>query len=72
MTIGQKIASSVPEPVVTYFYDHPRVLTVVTGTLVVVSIALMLTADELDIRAHQFKSARLGEMQRSVSEALGG
>jgi hypothetical protein len=72
MSVGEKIADAVPEPVMAYFYEHPRVLCALTAGLVVGSIALMLTADELDVRANDFRRLRLGEMQRAASEVLGG
>lgn len=72
MSLGTKIADSIPEPVITYVYDHPRVLTVVTAALVIITSALAMSAVQLDVRACDFRRARLGEMQRAVSEALGG
>jgi hypothetical protein len=72
MSLGEKITDAIPAPVMSYFNEHPRALCVVTGAMVVLSIALMLTADELDVRANQFRRMRLGEMQRAASEALGG
>lgn len=72
MSVGEKIADAIPEPVIAYFHAHPRALCALTAGLVIVSIAAMLTADELDVRANQFRRARLGELQRAASEALGG
>ena len=72
MSIGEKIADAVPDEVYEYFREHPRALCVLSGVLLCVSIGLMLTADELDVRANQFRRARLGEIQRAASEALGG
>jgi hypothetical protein len=72
VNIGEKIADAIPDGLVRYFVTHPRALCVLTGAAVCLSIGLMLAADELDVRANMYRRARLGEMQRRASEALGG
>ena len=72
MSVGEKIADAVPDGVIEYFREHPRALCGLTGALVVVSIALLLTVDELDVRANQFRRTCVGEIQKAASEALGG
>lgn len=72
MSLGEKIADSIPEPVIAYAYEHPRVLTIATAALVIITSALAMSAVQLDLRACDFRKARLGEIQRAASEALGG
>lgn len=72
MSLGEKIAGAIPDSLIEYMHDHPRVLTVVTGAMVILAIALQISATELDVRAHDFRRARLGDAQRLASEALGG
>jgi hypothetical protein len=72
MSLGEKIADSIPEPVIVYVHEHPRVLTIVTGALVVVTMALAVSAAQLDAQAGAWRKARLGEIQIAASEALGG
>ena len=47
-------------------------LTAATAALVIITSALAMSAVQLDLRACDFRRARLGEMQRAASEALGG
>jgi hypothetical protein len=72
MSLGTKIADKIPDSVLVYVTEHPTALTVVTFALTVVTLSLFYTACDLDIRANDFRRARLGEMQRAASEALGG
>lgn len=72
MSLGEKIADSIPESVIEYVTDHPTVLTVATFALCVVTLALFHTATELDVRATDFRRARIGARQLAASEALGG
>lgn len=72
MSLGEKIAESVPGPVITWFYEHPRAVCALTGLLFAVSVTAMLTASELDVHANDWRKARLGEIQIAASEALGG
>jgi hypothetical protein len=72
MSLGEKIAGAVPDSLIEFVHDHPRVLTAVTAAMVVLSIAMQMAATELDVRANDFRRARLGEIQRAASEALGG
>jgi hypothetical protein len=72
MSLGTKIAGRVPVAVIEYVNEHPTVLTIATFALSTLALALFYTATELDIRANDFRRARLGELQRAVSESLGG
>lgn len=72
MSIGERIAGVIPDSLIEYMHDHPRVLTAVTGAMVILAIALQISATELDMRANDFRRARIGEIQRTASEALGG
>lgn len=72
MSIGEKIADSIPEPAIAYVREHPRVLTAVTAALVIITMALAMSAAQLDARAIDWRKARVGEIQRAASEALGG
>lgn len=72
MSLGQQIADKIPDSAIEYLTDHPTVLTVGTFALTVITLALFHTATELDIRACDFRRARIGEMQLAASEALGG
>ena len=72
MSIGEKIADSIPESVIAYVHEHPRVLTIATAALVIITSALAMSAVQIDLRANDFRRARVGEIQRAASEALGG
>jgi hypothetical protein len=72
MSLGTKIAGKIPDSVLEYAAEHPTVLTVVTFALTVVTLSLFYTATDLDIRANNYRRARLGELQKAASEALGG
>lgn len=72
MSLGAKIAEGIPDSVYEYVNDHPTVLTIVTFALCSVTLALFYSATELDVQANNWRRARLGEMQRAVSESLGG
>lgn len=72
MSLGEKIADRVPDSVIEYVTEHPLVLTGLTFALCTITLALFQVATELDIRANDFRRARLGEVQRAASEALGG
>lgn len=72
MSLGTKITDAIPDSFYEYVNDHPMVLTAVTFGLCVVTLALFHEAAELDVRANDWRRERLGEMQRAVSESLGG
>lgn len=72
MTLGEKIAAAVPDSALEYVADHPTILTVATFALCAITMAVFHAAVELDIRACDYRRARLGEMQLARSEALGG
>lgn len=72
MSIGEKIADAIPDSVIGYVNEHPMVLTAATFVLCSITLALFHVATELDVRANDFRRARLGEVQRAASEALGG
>jgi hypothetical protein len=62
----------IPDKVLQYGNDHPTALCVVTFVLLTVTASLLYTAMELDIRANDFRKARLADVQIAASEALGG
>lgn len=72
MSLGTKIAEKIPNRVIEYVSEHPTTLTVATFALCVVTLSLFHAATELDIYANDYRRARLGDMQRAVSESLGG
>lgn len=72
MSLGEKIADRIPDSAIEYVVEHPTVLTVGTFALCAVTLALFHMATELDVRANDFRRARLGELQLAASEALGG
>ena len=72
MRLGEKIADSIPDSVIEFVHDHPLVLTFATGVLVIVTTALSMSAIALDVRAVDWRRARVGDLQRAASEAHGG
>lgn len=72
MSLGTKISDKIPDRVIEYASEHPTTLTVATFALCVITLALFHGATELDIRANDYRRARLGEWQRAASESLGG
>lgn len=72
MSLGTKIAGKIPDSVIEYVTDHPTVLTVATFALCTIILAAFHLATELDVRACDFRRARIGAMQLARSEALGG
>jgi len=62
----------IPDPVIKYVTDHPTAACVGTFVLLTVTASLLYTAMELDIRANDFRKARLADVQIAASEALGG
>lgn len=72
MTIGTKIAGKIPDSVIVYAAEHPTALCAGTFALTVLTLALFHAATELDIRACDYRRARLADAQIAASEALGG
>ena len=72
MSLGTKIAGKIPDSVIEFANEHPKAVTAATLTLYAVALFVFLSATDLDIRANQWRRARIGEMQRATSEALGG
>jgi hypothetical protein len=72
VSIGEKIADAIPDSLIEYLTEHPTVLCAGTFALTVLTCALFETAIRLDVRACDYRKARIGQAQRAASEALGG
>lgn len=68
MSLGEDIADAIPDGVFEYVQRHPRVLTYITGTLVVVASVQLYKTARLHVQAKAF----VVQMQKAASEALGG
>lgn len=72
MSLGEKIAEKVPDSVIEYVHEHPRVLYVVTLPLLAYAVYNLLVATDLQVRVEMFVAERMADAQRAASEALGG
>lgn len=71
MSLGEKIADKVPDSVIEYVHEHPRVIYVVTLPLLAYAVYNLLVATDLQVRAETFVAARLADAQSAASEVLG-
>jgi hypothetical protein len=72
MNLGDKLADLVPDEVIVYVHDHPRVMYFVTVPLIALMTANLYRAMELHVKAELFVAAHKGAIQAAASEALGG
>jgi hypothetical protein len=72
MSLGEKIADSIPESVIEFVHEHPRSIYVVTVPLLAYAVYNLLRACDLQTRAEMFVAAHVADAQRAASEALGG
>lgn len=68
MSIGGQIADALPDSVIEYVHEHPRVVYVVTIPIVAFAVVNLVKAVRLHVAAEAF----VGEVQKTASEALGG
>jgi hypothetical protein len=62
----------VPESVIIFCHQHPRVVTFTTAVIVILTSVLSMSAIQLDLRACDWRKQLLADAQLAASEALGG
>ena len=72
MTLGGKIADSLPESAVEYIERHPRVVYLVTIPLLIWAAYNLECAYRLQAHAELFVRQRVSDAARAASEALDG
>jgi hypothetical protein len=72
MSIGEKIADSIPEPAMEYVREHPRVLFAITVPLMFFSLHVFVKSVRLQVMTEHIVANRASEMAQAASEALGG
>jgi hypothetical protein len=72
MSLGEKIADSIPESAIEYIQEHPRILFAITIPLMFVSLNVFIKSVRLQVMTEHFVANRASEMARAASEALGG
>jgi hypothetical protein len=72
VSLVEKIADAIPDSVIRYVHDHPGVMPVVSSIGVILAMAWLYQAVDLDVRAMAWRRERLAELQIARSEALGG
>lgn len=72
MSIGERIADSMPDSWVEYVGEHPRVLYFVTVPLLILAAYNLDKAYRLQAMAELFVKQRASDAARAASEALGG
>jgi hypothetical protein len=72
MSLGEKIADSLPDSAIEYVNAHPRVVYLITVPLLVWAAWNLEKAYRLQAHAELFVRQRLSDAARAASEALGG